>query len=483
MPEFQRARLIPVSGIDSVAEAETRAASAVLAVLSIVRPLSKSLLDPLGAPRASNAKVETFIEVLFDHEGRRIRPDGVIRVSHGIKTWTALVEVKTSNNCLDADQVNMYWDVARAAGYQAVMTISSEIPTADGLHPTAGLKVRGNSAVQVHHLSWAQILSEAVTQMVHRGVDDIEQGWILEELIRYLKHRASGALNFEDMGPSWVEVRGAARDGTVNRRDPKVIEVVSRWSQLLQYAALRLGAEIGQEVHVILPNGRKIDPAQRTAQLAASLAETGVLDGALRVPNTAGVIELYADLRAQQLTAVLAVDPPRDRGGKGRATWMVNQLAAASDRTVVETWARNARTVTGSATLAAAREDRSVLLPDGKEPVRFRVVIRSAMGIGRKAGTRSPGFVDTVLALLDEFYEAVVQNIRPWQAPAPKRQAAPPTQEMPPPMSGDGAGASDGMQPALPPLVGDQVTNVIISPAEPEREPVFPGASLVVPKP
>lgn len=37
---WTRARLIPVSGIGSEKEAETRAASAVLAVLSVVRDLS-----------------------------------------------------------------------------------------------------------------------------------------------------------------------------------------------------------------------------------------------------------------------------------------------------------------------------------------------------------------------------------------------------------------------------------------------------------
>jgi hypothetical protein len=47
--EFIQARLIPVSGIDSAAEAETRANSAFLAVLGVVWPLSKALLDPLDA--------------------------------------------------------------------------------------------------------------------------------------------------------------------------------------------------------------------------------------------------------------------------------------------------------------------------------------------------------------------------------------------------------------------------------------------------
>src|SRR6185436_11203585 len=85
MTEWQRARLIPVSGIDSDKEAEVRAASAFLAVLSAVRPLSKALLDDLGAPRANSATVETYAECIFEHKGRRVRPDGLIRIQHGTK--------------------------------------------------------------------------------------------------------------------------------------------------------------------------------------------------------------------------------------------------------------------------------------------------------------------------------------------------------------------------------------------------------------
>jgi hypothetical protein len=44
------------------------------------------------------------------------------------------------------------------------------------------------------------------------------------------------------------------------------------------------------------------------------------------------------------------------------------------------------------------------------------------MGVARKAGGRTPGFVDSILALVDQFYEGVVQNVTAWQPPAPKRQ-------------------------------------------------------------
>ena len=101
--EWQRARLIPVAGSGSRRENEQRATSALLAVLSIVRPLSASLLSPLGAPRAVRATVETFLEPSFTtSSGATGRPDGLVRITSGTKApFVTLVEVKTGTNKLD----------------------------------------------------------------------------------------------------------------------------------------------------------------------------------------------------------------------------------------------------------------------------------------------------------------------------------------------------------------------------------------------
>jgi len=106
--KWQPARIIPVSGINSAIEAEQRATSALLAVLGIVRPFSEALLSPYGASNADRAQVECFLEVSFkDSSGKMVRPDGLIRVTHGKRApWIALVEVKTGTACLNAEQIN-----------------------------------------------------------------------------------------------------------------------------------------------------------------------------------------------------------------------------------------------------------------------------------------------------------------------------------------------------------------------------------------
>jgi hypothetical protein len=193
---WNAARLIPTSGINGAEEQERRATSALLAVMGSVKEFGRALIAPLGAPSGA---IETYIEVPFDLGGRRIFPDGLIRARRGTKSWTALVEVKTGDNALATEQLENYLDVAREHGFDALITISNEMPPSPGIHPTA-VDRRKLRKVSLHHWSWTEVLTHAVMQKEFRGVADPEQAWILGELIRYLEHPKSGAMSFDDMG-------------------------------------------------------------------------------------------------------------------------------------------------------------------------------------------------------------------------------------------------------------------------------------------
>ncbi len=420
MDDWQTARLIPTWGISSDIEAEMRAASATLAVMSIVRDFSSSLLTPLGAPSAVKAMVQCFVEPRFKKtDGTMVRPDGLIAVTYGKRSWTALVEVKTGSNHLDAEQVNGYIDIARAAGYDAVITISNEL-SVGGQHPTKGLKLRANSKVQVHHFSWTRLLATAVTCKVHRGISDPEQSWILGELIRYLESGSSGAMQFNDMGGSWVAVRDAARDASLRKNTDGLSDVVERWDQLIRFVALRLGSDIGADVQQVLSKSQ-IDPKSRVGSHIDSLCANGTLSGVLRVPNTVGDIAIEADLRARRLATSVSVSAPTDRGNKARITWLVRQLKSeANGDLIVEIWPRNAREPI-TVTLAQLRDTGTDI--EGlanRDILRFRLIQRAEMGVARKAGTKTLGFVDSTIKAVEGFYEQVVQHLTPFTAKAPQ---------------------------------------------------------------
>ncbi|MCP3853265.1 MAG: hypothetical protein GY698_00845 [Actinomycetia bacterium] len=429
MAGWQRARIIPVSGIANDTEAEQRATSALLAVLSIVRPFSKAVLTPMGASKADRALVETFIETTFkDRSGAAVRPDGLIRITYGSKApFVALVEVKTGNSKLGADQINSYWDIARQEGFDAVLTISNEIAPSPGVHPTDGLKQKTNSKVKVHHLSWTRLLTMAVTEKVHRGVDDPEQDWILGELIRYLEHDASGAMDFDDMGPNWTAVRDGARDGTLTARSEGVEDIVIRWDQLLGYISLRLGADIGEDVTELVPRAEQQDPKLRTRNFVDSLSNTGTLAGTLRVPGTAGDLDVVVDLKARQNIVSVDIDAPSDKGARGRVSWLVRQLADAPANLVIESYAKGAQNgIAGP--LQVVRDDPTVLIgPNRKDPHRFRLIARTELGQNRRNG-RKPGFAQSTVHAVESFYGDVLQHVTPYQRKAPQlRPSAPET--------------------------------------------------------
>ena len=337
MSEPERARLIPVSGIKGQTEAEDRATSALLAVLSIVRPFSVALLGPLGATRAKSARVEAFLQPVIEVDDGTVRPDGLIRVLVGKRiSYEALVETKTGTAKLDAAQINAYLEAARSAGVDAIVTISNEIAPAPGVHPTEGLRVRSNSKVAVHHLSWMLIMSEAVKEHTHRGVDDPEQAWILEELIRYMSHPKSGVLDFADMGDNWTAVRDGAVEGSLSRNSPEAVEVCQRWDQLLRVAALRLGTEIGSDVTEVIPRSHQQNPRLRNKEFVQSLCADGTLTGVLRVPDAIADISVTADIRTSRVILHTTFTAPNDRTPRAAVVWLTKQLKSANGSLLVD---------------------------------------------------------------------------------------------------------------------------------------------------
>jgi hypothetical protein len=382
---WHAARLIPTSGIRGAEEQERRATSALLAVMTSVREFGRALLAPLGAPAGN---IEAFIEVPFDLEGRRVYPDGLIRVTRGQKSWVALLEVKTAENALQAEQLGDYLDVAKAEEFDALLTISNELVAIPGTHPTSVDK-RKLRKVALHHLSWTQVLTEAVMQKVFRGVADPDQAWILGELIRYLEHPRSGALQPQDMGQSWVSVREAVASGTLRAGDKTAAEVAARWDQLIRYASLRLGRQLGIEVQPVLSRKELADPAARVQTLVAALSDGGVLAGGVRIPDAIAPITVEADLRAGKIICSVDIEAPREGRQLTRVNWLIRQLKDSPDDVRVDAFVAHGRGSSTSELLRDVRLDPAKLTPDAKKELRsFRVARSTRMGSKRGEGRR-----------------------------------------------------------------------------------------------
>ena len=414
---WERARLIPTRGLRGAQGQEAAATSAVLAVMSIVPSFSRSLLRPLGAPAG---RPLTFTEPSFSGEAGNglLRPDGLIRVVRGGKQWTALVEVKTSENELEQAQIEAYVRLAIREGFDAVVTISNEFVSPSSPHPVR-ISGRMLKKVQLVHWSWTRILTEALALRRKKEVSDPEQAWLLDELIRYLEDERSGALHFDGFGASWPGIRDAARLGTLSRGSEGIREFVMRWDQFLRHLSLQLSGELGTKVEVVTSREHRQDPARRARDLLEQLVTDRQLDGVLRIQGAAADLSLSVNLHARRLRAAVTLKAAEKKRAASRINWLVWQIPNAPD--AVQVTARFKGRKSTSMLLADVRKDvRCLLMPDDPRslPSRFTVALERDMGIKRGRGRGS--FVESVEALVRDFYHDVLQELEAWVPPAPR---------------------------------------------------------------
>lgn len=422
---WREARLIPTSGIKGSTDQEVRATSALLSVLSVIPSFAHAVLKPCGAPLGRvRANVDCFIEVAFEDKKKKRspRPDGLIRVTRGSTVWTALVEVKTQSNALDKEQVESYMDVAREHGFDAVITISSEIPPILGTHPLAldGRKLR---SVPVFHFSWVRLISLAIMERDVHGIEDPEQSWILGELIRYLEHDSSGALDFTDMGSSWTAVTNKVKTGLVRKADDEVLDVATRFDGLIRYICLKLSQRLGTDVEPQLPRRQRDNADERAMSLATELENEGAFSAKIRIPDTVADMELRCDLRARQITASASVPASGHARNLSRINWLIRPLDDLEDVVIEVQGSRRKH----AATLEDFREDAKDILPeDFPQITSFTVSRVRSLGL-QKTTSGKASFINSVVETVDDFYANILQRQKPWTPPAPKYRAAAPT--------------------------------------------------------
>ncbi|MDF0530458.1 TerD family protein [Tsukamurella sp. 8F] len=404
---WRSARLFPTVGMKSSAEQEGRTTSTFLAMMEIVPDLGKRIVTLMGGPRG---RVETFTEVRFSHAGQDLRPDGLVRVTRGATSWTALVEVKTGKGTLTFDQVDSYIKLARVKNFDAVITISCDLMPCAADLPFV-VAARPPKSVTVQHISWEEIVTEAALARAGETPNRTHDR-LLEEFIRYGADPHSGMWSFSDMGRHWVKVRSEVSDGTLAPGDQATAAICTRFDQLTRHVALQLTALTGQTVTSQIP-GSPADAVSRAKQLA----DSGELFGSLRVAGATSPIVVNANLARQRISCAQQVAAPRTGRTSTKVNWLLRQLTDAPPRLRITAHHLGSRSDVTSALLETARADPSTLLPPNDKDIReFTVTAEASMGTKRAATDN--GFVTTMVELVDSFYAEITQVLRP---PRPDR--------------------------------------------------------------
>ncbi|NEC10820.1 TerD family protein [Streptomyces sp. SID8014] len=415
---WRTARLFPASSLKSDRERETRATSVLLSAMAQVPEFGRRLTAAFGAPAG---RMETFTEVSLPHGETPRRPDGVIRVERAGKLWTALVETKTNGNPLRAEQVQNYMDIAARRGYEAVITLSNDVAL-EG-RPLVEVKTdrRRKHKVTLWHLSWAEVAHQAQLLIRHEGVGNAAHAWLLQELLHYLQHDNSGCQGFQNMGPSWVQVRNGIDAETLCPGDARAVDVIESWERLVRQVCLRIGGELGRKAMPVQRGRRGTDPAARRAALADRLCEEGRLTAEVRVDGSPGLLALVADLRTGKLRTSVEVPVPEGGYPLSSAKRLLRMLTEAPADLHVETLVGEG--AGPRSTLERLRPEPADLLPRNGEPMLgFRLSLFKGMGTTR--GGAASGFIRSVDEAVDHFHAQVVARL-PAPDGRPARRAVP----------------------------------------------------------
>ena len=278
--------------------------------------------------------------------------------------------------------------------------------------------------VDLFHLSWSRIHTEAIIEQTNQMVSDPDQAWILSEFVRYIENSKSGAWDFDDMGPDWVEVRNAAAQQTLRANDKETLDVVARFDQLLAFSGMELSRRLGVNVQQRLTRKERNDQATRLQDQSTLLAKTGQLTGSLMVPNAASAIDIIVDLRANRVDCTAVIAAPSEGKATTRINWLTRQLKDAPDDLLITAVSARAKDSGPCHPLVAVRDTPLLLIENPHADIRSLVVTLNHPA-GTKRGQGRGSFVSSVTNLVDRFYVEVLQYLKVWSAPAPRPKQPP----------------------------------------------------------
>ena len=412
------ARLFPVLAETSK---EGRALSVLLACVASVDDLSRTLLSTLGHRTGVRVRVRTFTEVVPANipAGLNGRPDGLITVQAGRRSWSAFVEAKVRRSRLEIEQIETYLKLAKANGIDAVITISNEFAAVPHHHP---LRVsRLPKGVGLFHWSWTSIHTHAKVLLAAKSVDDPEQRFLLAELVRFLDHPSTGVMRFDRMDNNWKDlVMSVVAGAPLSKASETVTDTVANWHQECRDLALKLMERVSSNVVTRLPRAHQLDPQRRIADDAESLCKTSKLSVEFSVPDAVSPIKVEADIRTRSIHASMTLRAPVDRkSARARTNWLLRQLSGsdASHLHLVAVWpGRAAKT---QETLDEVRSNPDALRPSNPRLAPSAFEVRLVRDIGaRFSGAKT--FIDDLETTVVHFYGEVGQRLKNWQPAAPK---------------------------------------------------------------
>ena len=421
--ESFRPRLVPVVTDNRT---ELRIVSVLLATLTAVPPFAKNTLDRFGVRLNKTSTLNCFVEVPFKSNANdtdALRPDGVIQLRTGSKTWTALVEAKVKNNPIDPSQIETYASVAAMYHIDAIITISNQLaflPT----HIPYQVPRKYTKKIQLYHMSWISLLRHAQLLMHDQESNEInsDQAFLLNETIRYFDHVSSGVKSFNQMNAEWPSLINAIRDNhTLNDHSREIENTVTSWHQEERDVCLTLSTMVGKTVSIRSTKNLKEDATLRFQNTSRKLTESCILESKFVIPDAASDLDVLIDITRRTISCSMTLDSPKDRKKPTAAiNWLLQQLrnVDATDVTLRANWSKQPRTT--QAKLQDVRENPSVLVNEAANSIPKSLEVLVIKEPVRARFSSKKNFILDLETYIPEFYDRIGQKLRKWMPKPPK---------------------------------------------------------------
>ena len=432
------ARLIP----PPKSKPELCATTSLLAVLGSVDEFGHNFMRRVGGPRYAKLQryYSAFCEVpvsaleksrgtesksLIDNKppwGKHDRPDGIIVVSRN-KEWKALVEVKTGQDVLEADQIAAYHQIALAYDFDAVITISNETGSRTGEPPTSALaqiKPAQLRKIPVHHIQWRDLLGDGMAlhaKHLEQNVEDEDQNWILGEWLRHIHDERSQILIPARLGDGWNEVLQLTKKRLLSTDSKELIDVADNWGNMAREVEFQMRMA-GIRLEPRLSRKAKEDLDFRRSEIIKEATEERSLSFSWKTPPPVQNFNCTVDLDARVIRYFFEVDTFAGKSAAARVMCWASQIETkkASEVVVRPKWKKPAietpivlSDLKGVRPLNEFLKSKGIETTSGK-PTRLKFEWHKSLS--GKSGRGGQAHLEQILEGVHEFYSEVMAGLR-----------------------------------------------------------------------
>tara|TARA_B100000767_G_C19712545_1_gene513444 strand:+ start:124 stop:1479 length:1356 start_codon:yes stop_codon:yes gene_type:complete len=388
--------------------------SVLMSSIRLIKEFRYQIFKELKLKRSGKAYFYT--EVCFKDIDKESRLDGLILVViSGVIQDAVFIEVKSGKNLIKSEQIMKYYKLARdLKNVPKILTVSNEF-VADSSQSPISISNQSKK-ISLFHFSWTYLktLAQLLLFDNNDNIEDEDQIEIMKEVMHYLNSKDSGVSGFHKMSSGWKEVAEKVKSQQSLSDEKVLIDAITSWYQEEQDMTLMLSRKLGVMVRSDIEN-----PKNKLNRDIKKLKNDHCLSTKLRVRGAVSDIKVSVDFERRTISMSVDVTPPLNKGVVARVTWMKNQLEKMYNQSFLEHLYVDAdiKYTSNSIKYKYANIDKFYEHDDikNKDIIGFNLdVIKSAKF------TNVSNFVKEIEAMLLDYYQVIVQDLRTWEKPAPK---------------------------------------------------------------